>query len=673
MGLIPAAQIDLVRERADIVEIVAERLTLTQKGRQFWACCPFHQEKSPSFSVNPQRQIFKCFGCQKGGNVFGFIQEFERVSFPEAVRIVADRVGIRIDEDEGASRRDDRRRQLLELTDWACRQFEQQLWAETAEAQAVRDYLNRRGIREDTARRYRLGYAPPGWDGLMTAARRAGHSERDLAELGLVVDREGATRVYDRFRDRLMFPICDARGRPIAFGGRRLNEDPESPKYINSSEIPGLFEKRRVLYAIDKARAAHVDRLIVVEGYTDVILSEQAGVKGVVAVLGTAFSVDHVPLVSRMAKQVVLLFDGDAAGQAAAMRSLGALVAAPLDIRVATMKGAKDPADLVMSEGSEALTALIDEAAELLEFLLDHARAEAEESIEAKARVIERILTLLLPLSRDRIRADLHLRRCAERLAISEESLRDRYRILLEKASQQEARSHPERSAPPAPRSSPSEAPSPVHKAAERGGPQTTNLRRGRGGGNQAPREPGARQRSYPDSNARPEPARIEAPRPRRVEGFDSGAQLKILEALLVLPERALEVFSILRIPCFRAGPSRTLANEIQAFADRCEPFTVARLYDHFKSDPEVLALINELEGKISDGQERNKDYTSELSEQACTRVTVAYQRDQRRELMRLIALARHEGRDDDLQSLEAELEMLTSDLVQQRRPAAPS
>jgi len=426
VGRIPEAQIDLVRERADIVQVIGERLRLTQKGQQFWACCPFHEEKSASFAVNPGMQIFKCFGCQKGGNVFQFITEYEHISFPEAVRLVAERVGIELEESGGNSGDGRRKRELFEINEIVRSYYEEILWG--AAGEKGRGYLKERGLSDEVARRFHLGLAAPGWDNLLRFARRKGLEDASLVHLGLVVERADSGRRYDRFRDRLMFPIHDPQGRVLAFGGRRFGNDPEVPKYINSAEVPGLFEKRRVLYGIDQARRARAERLVIVEGYTDAIAAAQAGVDGVVAVLGTAFGADHVPLVKRFAKEVVVLFDGDLAGRAAARRSLGPLVPVDLDVRVAILDGGQDPFDFIRSQGAEAFTALISGALEAFEFLLAAVESEAGTNLTRRARAIDELLGLLG--SMDPLRYNLHIARIAQRFGLNEGDLRSRTRSL---------------------------------------------------------------------------------------------------------------------------------------------------------------------------------------------------------------------------------------------------
>jgi DNA primase len=629
VGRIPPEQIELVRERADIIAIIGERLTLTQKGRQFWANCPFHGEKTASFSVHPDRQIYKCFGCQKGGNVFGFLQEYDHLSFPEAVRLVADTVGIEIQEEKqskAAHKRQSERKNLLDVADAACQFFESQLWA--SRGQIAQDYLTNRGITHESAKKFRLGVAPPGWDNLLNWARKSNIAEESLVKLGLLVQREneGRSRSYDRFRDRLMFPISDDRGRVIAFGGRRFNDDPETPKYINSSEVPGLFEKRRILYGLHHAKEARVTKLIIVEGYTDVIMSLQAGVEGVVAVLGTAFGPDHIPLVRRFAQQVVVLFDGDAAGQAAAQRSLAPLVPMDMEVRVAILEGAKDPADLIVEKGAQGLIKLVEDAPEVFDYLLDSLQGQAQSSLQVRAKAIESILKLLAPM--DSIRLHLHLGRFAHRFAVPEDELRERMKAVRQKLNEKKQGPN-----------SKSQDSNSKDQAKQRKRSWTPNRKTG---------ERWKKKEIDPFENA---------PLPPKTPNFGRGAELKILEALLACPKHIPRIFSILNLQHFSEGPSRQLALRLQVAADLGQTVSEATLYNELEG--QQLELLRYLGAKIHEGQQRQKDYESELDDAACQRIVKTLRKQQREEVRRLLREAIRDGREQDALDLEKELDSL--------------
>jgi DNA primase len=630
VGRIPPEQIELVRERADIVALISERLQLTQKGRQFWACCPFHGEKTASFSVHPERQIYKCFGCQKGGNIFGFLQEYEHVSFPEAVRMVADSVGIELHEEKGQAgqKRQSERKNLLDVADGVSRYFEQQLWL--AKNSHGREYLKKRGINDEWAKKFRLGIAPPGWDNLLQWASQSHVSEESLIKLGLVVHREkdARARSYDRFRDRLMFPICDDRGRVIAFGGRRFGDDPDIPKYINSSEVPGLFEKRRVLYGIHHAKESRARKLIIVEGYTDVIMAIQAGIDGAVAVLGTAFGPDHIPLCRRFADKVTVLFDGDDAGQAAAQRSLAPLVAVDLEVRVAVLSGAKDPADLIAAEGPQALLKIVDNAPEVFDFLLDSFGETASHSLQVRAKAIEMILKLLAPM--DSIRLHLHIGRFAHRFAIPEEELRERVKAVRQRGRPQ-------------------------------GQSSEENTRE-----EQLKSKFDSRQRSWtpgkwPKNKAAAPNPFANSPAPPRRPAFGSGAELKVLEAMLACPDRLASVFSMLTPRHFSEGPVRNLALRLQVAADLKKTISEATLYNELQGLE--MELLQYLSAKIHEGQQRQKDYESELGPQACQRIVKTLRKHQREEVRRLLRQAVRDGRQEDASALERELNALIKEI----------
>ncbi len=317
---IPEETIEAIRAAIDIVEVVGEYVPLRRRGANWFGLCPFHEEKTPSFSVNPHLGIFKCFGCGRGGDVFAFIQQIEHVSFVEAVRMLAERAGIPLP--DGEEEADDPRPALYHALRFAARFYFEQLTQSEA-GQVARAYLKQRGIHPEAVRRFGLGYAPNAWDALLKAATEAGIRSEVLEQAGLVLPRKERGGYYDRFRHRLMFPIFSHTGRVVGFGGRLLEPDPEQPKYINTPETP-VYHKGRILYGLYQARQAlrTQEEAILVEGYTDVIALHQAGIEHVVATSGTALTPDQARLLARYVRRVVLLFDADAAGQQAALRSI---------------------------------------------------------------------------------------------------------------------------------------------------------------------------------------------------------------------------------------------------------------------------------------------------------------------------------------------------------------
>ena len=400
-GLIPQGFIDDLLGRSDIVEVVSSRLKLKKTGKNYSALCPFHNEKSPSFSVSPDKQFYYCFGCGAGGNAISFIMDFERLDFPQAVEELARNQGVEVPREE----RGDRRKQsspkqdspLYALLEHAAAYYRQQLRHHGQRQRAVH-YLKQRGLTGQIAKLYDVGFAPPGWDNLMSHLARDTTEQKALLDAGLVVENPETGKRYDRFRDRIMFPIRDARGRVIGFGGRVLGDD--KPKYLNSPETP-VFHKGRELYGLFEARRSnrHLDDILVVEGYMDVIALAQHGIGNAVATLGTATSEDHLRRLFRVVHNVVFCFDGDNAGRQAAWRALQACLPAMEDgrhVRFLFLPEGQDPDTLVRSEGQDAFRArLAQKSVALTEYLFRHLEEEANiDSLEGKAH----LATLALPL-----------------------------------------------------------------------------------------------------------------------------------------------------------------------------------------------------------------------------------------------------------------------------------
>ena len=419
-GLIDERVIDQVKQATDIVSVVGQYVPLKRSGKSYIACCPFHREKTPSFNVSPERQIFKCFGCGEGGNVFGFLMRQESLSFPEAVRLLADRAGIAIQEKEGESRRvgTDRRR-VREVNLWAARLFRK--WFESPDGADARAYLDHRGISEQTARRFGLGWAPDEWDALLVAAREEKIDESELLAAGLVLERDSGGGCYDRFRGRLIFPIISPQGDVIAFGGRALGDS--TPKYLNSPET-AVFSKGRCMYGLNAAKAAIREerRALVVEGYTDCLALHQEGVRHVAATLGTALTVDHLRLLRRYADEVTLIFDGDEAGQKAADRALELFVQEDVEVRVAHLPRGQDPCDFVFAQGADAFVALLDRAVGALDFRLGRALGGAT-GVTGKRRAMEDVLRIIAQCD-DEVKRTLLVQRAAEAANLPEDVLR---------------------------------------------------------------------------------------------------------------------------------------------------------------------------------------------------------------------------------------------------------
>ncbi|HLT97278.1 MAG TPA: DNA primase [Acidimicrobiia bacterium] len=362
--------IDKVRQATDLVELVGAVTKVKRSGRSYMAICPFHQEKSPSLSLDPARGLYHCFGCQKGGDVFTFLGETQGLDFNEAVEELARRAGIQLESDPGADRRRGRRNALHEAVRRAIEVYHRIL-KDSPEAGPARAYLRGRGYDADVVDEYRIGYAPDGWETLVKELRAAGVAERTMIDAGLARRGRGG-RLYDYFRGRVMFPIHDLRGDPAGFGGRAL--DGGGAKYINSPDSP-IYNKARLLYGLDRARTAiaRAGRSVIVEGYTDVIALHRSGVAEAVATCGTALTDDHFDLLRRFADRVVLAFDADEAGTEAARRTseLEAPVRLDLDMRVAVMPDGGDPADIVQAGRVDEVVAAIEDARPLFQFRLE--------------------------------------------------------------------------------------------------------------------------------------------------------------------------------------------------------------------------------------------------------------------------------------------------------------
>ena len=356
-----------IRRRADIVEIISPHVALRKAGRRLTGLCPFHQERTPSFTVDPESGLWHCFGCKAGGDLFRFVEMVEKVDFGEAVELLARRLGVQPRSPEQAGRQHDRER-LLAIHEAACAFFQAQLKTEAGER--ARAYLERRGLSPATIEAFSIGYAPPGWDGLLIAVGRKGYPGHELAKAGLVIARENHDGFYDRFRDRVIFPIRDSSGRVIAFGGRALDEE-QQPKYLNSPDS-ALFQKGHVLYAFDRARRVmgEAGQAIIVEGYLDAIACHDAGFGETVATMGTALTPDHVEMLRRRVPRLVLAFDADSAGMAAALRGRELFQQSGLAVRVLSLPDGLDPDQVVRERGREAFAALIEAAVPMIEWEL---------------------------------------------------------------------------------------------------------------------------------------------------------------------------------------------------------------------------------------------------------------------------------------------------------------
>jgi DNA primase len=407
--------VERVRASTDIVELIGQHVALKRVGRNWTGLCPFHPDKSPSLSVNPDRQFYHCFGCGAGGDVFKFVQEFEKVSFPEAVESLSRRAGIpvppRQQRDGGV------RGPLLEALESAAAAYQQWL-LDPRLGSGARDYLAKRGLSEQTVREFRLGYAPPGWENLVQRLRGR-VPEGVLVQAGLASRREGARGgLYDRFRERLMVPLVEPGGRVVGFGARALGDDP--PKYLNSPETP-VYRKGSFLFALDRARRAvgPEDEMIVVEGYFDAMALHQAGMRNTVATSGTALTAEQAVLMRRAAGRVLLTYDGDDAGRDAVLRSLGVLLAEGLEVRVADLPLGEDPDTLVGRGGLAAWEAVRGQAHDPVGFIQRHVQRRPGPG-DARERALEAVAALVASVG-DPVRGRLLAERADEVFGVRRE------------------------------------------------------------------------------------------------------------------------------------------------------------------------------------------------------------------------------------------------------------
>ena len=400
-GLIPQSFIDDLVGRIDIVDVIEQRVPLRKKGSSYLACCPFHDEKTPSFSVSQDKQFYHCFGCKASGTVITFLMEYDHMSFVEAIEELAARAGVPVPREEGAhdQKFQSDTKELYELLAHCAEYYRQQL-RDHAQAQRGVDYLKQRGLSGEVARDYGIGYAPPGWDNVLKTLGTNESLQQQLFKTGMLIKKD-AGGFYDRFRDRVMFPIIDRRGRTIGFGGRVLGED--NPKYLNSPETP-VFHKGRELYGLYQAQKSlrNIERLMVVEGYMDVVALAQYNIRYAVATLGTATTLDHLEQLFKTTPEVVFCFDGDRAGRDAAWRSLEVALPVMRDgrqIRYVFLPDGEDPDSLVRSQGKDAFEVLIKEAIPLSTFFYQNLSQQADIGTdEGRARLVELARPLLAKL-----------------------------------------------------------------------------------------------------------------------------------------------------------------------------------------------------------------------------------------------------------------------------------
>lgn len=425
MGLIANDIVAQVLERCDIVEIIGGYIPLKRAGRNFKALCPFHHEKSSSFVVSADKQIYHCFGCGAGGNAIGFVMQQERLGFPEAVRFLADKVGVVIPESSpAASQATALKQEVVKLNDLAVEYFHQNLLTKKdAAVEVARGYLRERGLRLEDVKQFRLGFALDEWDGLYGFLRSKNVDLKLVERSGLVVPRESKEGYYDRFRDRIVFPIFDVKSQCVGFGARTMKDD-KGAKYINSPDTP-VYTKGQHLFGLQLTRhaIAKKDFVIVVEGYMDMILPFQYGVDNIVASLGTALTTEQIRLVRRYTDNVVMLYDADAAGQAAMVRSLDLLIEQDMNVRVANLASGEDPDSYIRKFGLEEFDKRIQAAQSLFDFKLQWLSAQFDvKNIEQRAEICNQMMATIYKMNNEIVRFG-YLKQLGERLGLPEQVL----------------------------------------------------------------------------------------------------------------------------------------------------------------------------------------------------------------------------------------------------------
>jgi DNA primase len=423
MALYTSDSRDRIRDAVDFVELVSARTDLRRAGpSNYEGLCPFHEERTPSFGIDPTQKVYYCFGCQAGGDVFKFVQETENVDFKGALELLADRCGIELEreeEDPEAAKRRRGRERLLELLARTSAYYERCLW-ESPEAARARDYLLGRGLGEEILREFHVGYAPSAWDRVLTGSLRGGFSEAELYATGLGQRSQENRRLYDRFRSRIMFPLADTRGRVLGFGARALSED-QRPKYLNTSDNT-VYHKGLHLYGADLARAhaAKGGQTILCEGYTDVIALHQAGFRNTVGLMGTALTAEQVGELARMAPTVLLALDADSAGQEAMLRAAGLAAKRKLELRVVPLPVGTDPAELVQGEGASAIEQAVQASVPFVRFRVERVLGGGDYgSPEGRDRMLDELRPIFATLPPSALRMEL-TRTVSERLQLPE-------------------------------------------------------------------------------------------------------------------------------------------------------------------------------------------------------------------------------------------------------------
>jgi DNA primase len=416
---IPDAKIDEIRNAADIVDVISREVSLKKRGKNFVGLCPFHSEDTPSFTVSREKQIYHCFGCGAGGDLFRFMMEFKKISFVEAVQEIADFVGIPIEPESGYSEKYKAQEELYDIMSAAVRYFTEILH-KSKEAEEARNYLVKRNIKPPTQKLFNIGFAPYGWDNFLTFAKQNGIDLQKAKTLGLIDTKQNG-EYYDKLRGRIIFPIHSTNGRIIAYGARILDDSEKAAKYINSPETP-IYSKREVLYGLfhSKEEIRKLDRAILVEGYMDLISLFQEGVQNVVASSGTSLTEEQVTLLSRFTKNIYVLFDADAAGQNAALRSIEILLKHDFDIKVVSLPEGEDPDSFIKKHGREKFQEQLQKAQNFFEFTTSKYASEGKFDDPATSAAALREIIKSLALVKDELKLNFYIKSIARKFNLRE-------------------------------------------------------------------------------------------------------------------------------------------------------------------------------------------------------------------------------------------------------------
>lgn len=416
--------IERVRSECDIVAIISDYVALKKKGKNYWGCCPFHNEKTPSFSVDPVRGFFYCFGCHAGGNVFNFIMKVENISYGETIKFLANKLNIPLPQRERTPQELAREREVAKLrgVHQLAGDFFYACLTKTKFGQFGKDYLSKRGVSDEVIHQFKIGFAPDAWDKLSVAFLKRGYNEEILIKAGLAVERN-SNGIYDRFRNRIIFPICDERSQIIGFGGRVL--DNSQPKYLNSPET-NIFNKRKTLFGLHLAyqEIRKLGYAIVVEGYMDVITAHSYGIRNTVASLGTAFTIDQCKKILRYAPEIIFAYDSDSAGQNATVRALSIVRNSGASVKVISIPDGKDPDEFIRKHGEQAFRILIKEALPLMDYQVERSFQQYDYStLEGKVKVVSSLIPLLAE-TKNAVEFNAYIARISQTLGIDESAIR---------------------------------------------------------------------------------------------------------------------------------------------------------------------------------------------------------------------------------------------------------